>query len=260
MTAGSLTLAAGSLLDHSAEAAIAATAAAGFTGVGLRLSGEHAVADPTGLAVAAQAAGIAIDDVEVYRIGAARADPRPLFAAAAAAGARRVLAVSDLADPGATERAVHELVVLAAEHGLVLGVEYMAWTTPATPAAAVELAQRTGCSVVVDLLHHVRVGAGVAELDAVVASGTLGWVQLCDGPAARPPDAAALLREARHQRLPPGAGELPLTALLARLPHDTPIAVEVQSDALSPYGAVERARLLRAAADAVLAELPGTVA
>jgi sugar phosphate isomerase/epimerase len=126
----------------------------------------------------------------------------------------------------------------------------MAWTTPSSPAAAVAMAAATGARVVVDLLHHVRVGAGADEFAAVVTSGRLGWVQLADAPATTPSD---LVDEARHGRLPPGEGGLPLAALLAAIPDGVAASVEVQSDALvASLAPVERARRLADAARAVL--------
>jgi sugar phosphate isomerase/epimerase len=99
---------------------------------------------------------------------------------------------------------------------------------------------------VVDLLHHTRLGEGADELRAVVASGRLGWVQVCDAPATAPVD---LLDEARHRRLPPGDGRLPLDVLLGEVPADVVRSVEVQSDAMAARLApVERAAALYAAA------------
>jgi sugar phosphate isomerase/epimerase len=122
----------------------------------------------------------------------------------------------------------------------------MAWTTPRRSVDAVAMAAATGAVVVVDLLHHTRLGEGASELRAVVASGRLGWVQVCDAPAAAPTD---LLDEARHRRLPPGDGDLSLDALLAVVPAGVVRSVEVQSDAMAArLGPVERAAALYAAA------------
>ena len=57
------------------------------------------------------------------------------------------------------------------------------------------------------------------------------YLQLCDTSVA---DIAAedLADEARHHREIPGTGLLPLAALLAAVPEDTAVAVEVQSDSL----------------------------
>lgn len=248
-----LVLAAGSMLDQAPEALLEAAAAAGFDGVGLRLSAEHATTHPVALGERARRLGLSIHDVEVHRIRRAAPEPAPLIEAAIEVGATALLVVSDTPDRDETRRALTDLVERAAPHNLRIGLEYMAWTDPDNPADAVALAAETGCAVVVDLLHHVRVGAGAAEVDAVVASGTLGWVQICDAPAARPSGTDALVDEARHGRLPPGAGELPLPELLARLPEGVTYSVEVQSDALLARPAEERARLLAEASRAVLA-------
>ena len=122
--------------------------------------------------------------------------------------------------------------------------------------AAVEVARATGCQLVVDVLHHVRVGAGAHELDVIAAAGVLGWLQLCDAAgeldATRRTAQAALLHEARHGRLAPGQGELPLQTLLASVPAGTVVSVEVQSDQLLAVPAADRARLLHDAARVVL--------
>lgn len=238
-----LVLAAGNALEASPGELVEAAAAAGFGGVGLRLShgrspGAAALRE---LAVAADALGVVVHDVEVHRVGDGT-DPTALIEAAVAVGARRLLAVSDLADTAATVDAFAVLARQAAGAGLEVGIEYMAWTNPSTPGAALEIARRTGCTVVADVLHHHRVGAGPEELRQLVASGLLGWVQLCDAPASAPAD---LLHEARHARLPPGQGALPLDRLFAEIPAPVVRSVEVQSEILSAQMNVsDRAALL----------------
>jgi sugar phosphate isomerase/epimerase len=247
-----LVLAAGSVLDAEPELIVRIAADAGFDAVGLR-PGPDLLADRARLdeiAALSVATGATIHDVEVHRIGPAAPDPRPLLDASAALGARAVLVVSDLPSEAETEERLGALVQQCRQRELAAALEYMAWTTPADPRAAIHVAESTGAVVVVDLLHHHRVGAGVAELAEVVASGRLGWVQLADAPVEAPGD---LLHEARHERLPPGHGELPLTDLLAVIPAGTPISVEVQSDALAASSPpAERAALLASAARAVL--------
>jgi sugar phosphate isomerase/epimerase len=252
-----LSLAAGSVLDASAHEVVSVAAAAGFDAVGLRMSGPHAVESREQrrrLRRLADELGVVIHDVEVHRIGVdgdgAEPDPVPLLDAAADVGAAFVLVVSDLPDAGRTRDALAAVVARAHDVGQRVGLEYMAWTTPSEPAAAIETAVATGAWLVVDLLHHLRVGAGVDELDDVVASGRLGWVQVSDGPRTAPTD---LLYEARHARLPPGEGELPLAELLERLPDDVTVSVEVQSDDLSGrYSPADRARHLAVATRSVL--------
>ena len=146
--------------------------------------------------------------------------------------------------------------MLARPLGIRIGLEYMAWTYPSDPLGAIEIAGRSGCVIVVDLLHHTRVGAGPDELEAIVASDLLGWVQLCDaGPA---PALDRLVDEARHRRLAPGTGTLALRSLLDHLPNDVTVSVEVQSDDLLRLGPRERARLLHDAATTVLGHSPNS--
>lgn len=241
------------MLDQTPTAVIDAAAAAGFDGVGLRLSSPptaaHAVSDPSAVRRHAQRRSITVHDTEVHRIGSGE-DPGPLVERTAAVGADYLLAVSDTAIRSDTIAGISTLVELARPAGIHVALEYMAWTDPDSPLDAVAIAQETGCQVVVDLLHHVRVGADAADLSAVVESGTLGWVQLCDATETCRGD---LAHEARHQRLVPGTGALPLAELLTCVSPEVTISVEVQSDALLELDAPERARLLHDAARAVLA-------
>jgi sugar phosphate isomerase/epimerase len=245
-----LILAAGSMLDQTATVLIDVAAHAGFDGVGVRLSGEHAGDDPSSLRVRAADQGITIHDVEVYRIDASASDPDDLILRAASLGAEALLVVSDLPDRNATVDALDAVTDRCRRAGLRVGLEYMAWTTPSTPLDALQMAREVGCELVVDVLHHVRVGAGRTELVEIVHAGVLGWLQLCDAPATAPDD---LLQEARHGRVAPGRGELPVGELLASVPVGTPISVEVQSDTLRSLPPGERARLLYDATRSVIA-------
>jgi sugar phosphate isomerase/epimerase len=251
-----LLLAAGSVLDADALTLIEVAAGAGFDGVGLRATGAGGTVDRgsdlwRACADRATELGIAVHDVEVHRLAMGCPDPGPLLDAAATLGARAVLAVSDDPDVGVSERLLAAFAERCRAAGLVPALEYMAWTTPSTPDLAAEVAATTGCVVVADLLHHHRVGAGPGELAGLAASGTLGWVQLCDAPTTAPAD---LVHEARHARLSPGRGELPLAELLAAVPADVAVSVEVQSDELSRHPPHERARLLADAARRVLSD------
>jgi len=246
------------MLDQPATTLIATAAAAGFDGVDLRLSAEHGAVPLAELRHHAERAGIAIFGAEVYRISTDASNPEPLLDAAAAVGAETVLVVSDHPSRTATMRALAALADECAARQLRLGLEYMAWTVPSAPLDAINMANEVGCELLVDVLHHVRVGAGVDELDAIVESGRLGWVQICDAPHAAPggTEHAALVHEARNGRMLPGHGELPVRELVGRLPADVTISVEVQSHSLLETPPIERARLLHDAARLILSQSP----
>ncbi len=235
-------LAAGSMLDVTALELIEAAGAAGFDGVGLRLSGEHAVTDVAATRDALDAAGLVLHDAEVHRITAVSLDPERLIDASAELGAGHLLMVSDLTDATETLRHLVRVAERCRRAGIVPALEYMAWTTPSEPLGAIGAAVEAGCVVIVDALHHVRVGAGADEMSAILDAGVFGWLQLCDAPAVAPAD---LLHEARHDRLSPGTGALPLNDLIAALPHDAVVSVEVQSDLMTArFDAPTRAAML----------------
>lgn len=250
----SMVLAAGSMLDAQPLVLAEAAAAAGFHSIGLRLSHEHAVDAPLRRRFSRRLdeLGVQVHDVEVHRISTGSGRVEPLVEAAAELGARFVLTVSDLRGEGAldaTRRQLEHVARSCSTAGLTAAVEYMAWTTPSSSHDAARIALDVGAVVVADVLHHTRVGEGRSELAGLARSGALGWVQLCDAPALAPSD---LVHEARHARLLPGAGGLPLTELLAAVPDDVTVSIEVQSDlltaSLTPF---ERAVELLAAARAV---------
>lgn len=250
-----LTMAAGSFLDLSpAELLDVCGSTDGLRGFGLRLTGEHHL-DPDQrvvLGVTAAERHLEIFDVEVLRIGSELgpyiSSVEELIEAAATLRARHVLVVADTKDRDRLRRELAYVVSAAAERGIVVGLEYMAWTTPSFVDEARSLADDTKCRLVVDLLHHTRIGATATDLARIVADGSLGWVQICD--AGPPTD--QLVHEARHRRRAPGRGVLPLAELVAMVPPTTPFSIEVQSDELRSVEPIERARLLTSAADAVL--------
>jgi sugar phosphate isomerase/epimerase len=252
-----LVLAAGSVLDATVEQLVDIAATAGFAGVGLR-PGAELLEDHrrlTALRRRAEDSGVWIHDLEVIRIGPETEASLAgrLIEAACVLDAHAVLVVSDLIDPAATVDQLARIAQDCRSAGVVAGLEYMAWTMPASPIQAAEFAERTGAVVVVDVLHHHRVGAGIAEMRSVVSSGRLGWVQVCDAAYEAPPD---LLHEARHDRLLPGQGELALADLLSQVPAETIISVEVQSDRLAAeMDAPARARMLHRAASELMQNL-----
>ena len=126
-------------------------------------------------------------------------------------------------------------------------LECMAWREVASFPAVMEVleaAQRPNGGALVDALHLSRTGSSPADLHGVPA-GYLRSAQLCDAAATPPPTVEAIIQEARGGRFPPGEGALPLAELLAELPHDTVLSVEVPK--YNDASAADRAKELFAA-------------
>lgn len=222
-------------VDH-----IEAAAAAGFDEVGLRvvapgdLSLAHDIAGSPALQQAIRAAcartGVRVFDVDVLTL--APATDAAAFAAAldaaAAIGATLVQVVVE--DPDRT-RAADRFAALcdaAAARGLRVAVEFMRWRAVRTLAdadALVLASGRANAGLCIDCLHLARSGGSAAAL-AAIAPARIDYVQLCDAPAAAPPD-DRLRDEARGGRLHPGEGALPLRAMLDALPPHVPLSAEV---------------------------------
>jgi sugar phosphate isomerase/epimerase len=133
----------------------------------------------------------------------------------------------------------------------------MPWTSVRSLAEArllVEAVNHPNGRILVDAIHLDRAGEGEADLAGVEPS-RLAYFHLCDAPRERPADMATMLHQARTARLPPGEGGLDLSGMLAALPADMPIGVEVpMRERAEP--AAGRAAALLAATLALLAR-PG---
>ena len=204
--------------------------------------------------------GLTVLDVEFIRLtpDTRVADHVPMLETAARLGARHVLAGGN--DPDGQRLAEHfgEICDAAFPLGLTINIEPIPLLDVRTLAQAgrvLATADRPNSGIVIDPIHFDRGGDSFEDL-ARIPRKWLHYMQLCDAPAERPADAAGLQFQARYERMIPGAGGLDLSGLLRALPHDLPIAVEVPMTSLArTVGAVERARRLLAATQALLRRL-----
>lgn len=190
--------------------------------------------------------GVAVHAVEVFALGldgdsgCGEATVRALELAAGL-GAARVVAHVHTADPGLGAALFATLCAVAAEHDLEVGLEFNPFSAVPTLAIALELVARAGAgSITLDTLHLARGGEGPEEVAA--AATRIGHIQLSDGPAHIA--SADRWREAIGGRLPPGAGALPLAAVLAAAPSGAVVDVEVPQRAalIAGVSAFDRAR------------------
>jgi sugar phosphate isomerase/epimerase len=83
---------------------------------------------------------------------------------------------------------------------------------------------RDKAKVLLDTMHFFRTGGTLAKLEAA-GMGVIGYVQLADSPDT-PPDETYFMKSL-FARDVPGEGALPLREIVAALPVDMPISVEV---------------------------------
>ena len=237
----------------------------GFDFVGLRFhpvapGALHYLPDARALAELGrvmEGEGIALYDIETVVIDH-DLDPEdliPAMDAAARLGARRVNTCADLFD-GLPDRFA-QVCAIAADRGLGVDLECMAWRGIDSPNACLDLLCESGApnaAYLVDALHHIRCGGTPGGI-AAMPPGSVVSAQLCDAPALRPTAMDDLIAEARGGRLLPGEGALPLREIVDALPRETIVSVELpSSDDRRPP--VVRARAIHAATTDLLKGLP----
>jgi hypothetical protein len=178
--------------------------------------------------------GIQILDVEPIIVGVEPDVTEPLIAAAAALGARFVLFTSRTGEWGDVVERFGRACDVArdADPDLVVVYEFLPAFPIGTLGQAIRIVEEAGRgngAVLVDNLHLARSGAVPADLRAHHPH-RFPYLQIADAPALEPIGHEAMLEEARHGRLWPGEGALPVEELLAAVP-GVPLSFEVRSRA-----------------------------
>ncbi len=273
-----LVLCAGTIPRASFAERLTAAAEAGFSGISLFLS-DYQAARASGLSDADMRARLADHGLEIAELdplmswipgtdlgseanqqGTAffQHTEAEFYAVADALGARSLNAVAFTdapLSPSQLAEAFAGLCDRAAEHGLLVHLEFLPWTQIPDVFAAlaiVELANRPNGGLTLDSWHHFRSGVGNPRLRSVPGERILS-VQINDAPAEPEPDP---VQETTHRRLLPGEGAIDLVEIvriLDALAAPAPLGVEVFSDALAALPPVEAARRAGDAARAVLA-------
>ncbi len=193
-----------------------------------------------------------LDPIDVFRFG-----ERELFEIAEALGARSLNAADVLGGDWGIDDAAASFAGLcdrAAEIGLLVHLEWLAWSrVPDLPTALeiVTRADRPNGGLNVDMWHCARAGTSADDLLQVPGSRVLA-VQVDDGPAEAEEN---LIEATLHERLLPGEGAFDLVGYLGALRSigaEAPIGIEVFSDDLHARGPSEAARAAAAATRALL--------
>lgn len=181
--------------------------------------------------------GVRVHNTEVFSITPRRdvADFAPDLALAAELGAQRATVLVNDTDFGRASATLSEFCELAGAYGLKVSLEFMPYAVVRSVAGAVAMVRAVGhpgLSILVDSLHLARGGEGPEAITPDIAP-LFGSAQISDARMAPPADP---LDEAVRNRMVPGAGDLPLRELLAALPPDTPLDLEVPLSAFAASG------------------------
>ncbi|MGP9789953.1 sugar phosphate isomerase/epimerase family protein [Roseinatronobacter sp. NSM] len=235
-----LSLAHLSAIDLPPPELVRAAAQAGFDAVGLRLlrvtddSPGYALMDDRalmqGTLQALAQTGLSVSDIEFVRI-TPELDPDallPLLDAGAELGARHLICAPYDDDLARLGDRLDQIGAHCAARGLSAVLEFFPWTPVPDLGTCWDVVQ--GCAphvgVLLDVLHFDR-SASTLDQIAQIPPARLPFVHVCDAPRHPPYTTQDLLHSARQDRLPPGAGQIDIAAILAALPPDTPLGLEV---------------------------------
>ena len=142
-------------------------------------------------------------------------------------GAQRLNSFSFDPDMGRSFDQLGTLAEMTAERGMKLAIEFAPIMTIADLPAAVAAVRHVGrpdFQICLETMHFIRSGSKPADL-AAYEPELFGYVQLCDVPVT--PIDPDYMNEAMTARMVPGEGGLPLRDILAALPRDIVVSVEV---------------------------------
>lgn len=234
------------VLDLPPPQMIRLAAKLGYDRVGLRLirvtdssPGYPLHEDPVALRATRAAldeTGITVNDIEFIRLTPDfHADAfLPFLNAGAELGARHIICAPYDPDLSRLSDNLAAFQALARPLALSCVLEFFPWTNVPDLAAARTVVEQTGTAdigILVDTLHFDRSGSALADLESLPTT-QLPFLHLCDAAVHPPYSAEDLLHVGRAERLPPGEGQIDLTAILGRLPPCLPIALEVPMTAL----------------------------
>ncbi|GFE74850.1 sugar phosphate isomerase/epimerase [Novosphingobium sp. TCA1] len=234
-----LSLASGVLPEFGAVDVVEAGAATGFDAVGLWIDPAEWTAQHSRDTRAALArTGMPVLDVEVVWIkpDSALDDHRTVIDVGADLGAGNVLCVSSDPDHGAAAEKLAALCRHAEGSGLRVALEFGIFTEVKNLAQALGVIRQVDhplAALLIDPIHVDRSGTSLAEI-AAIDPALLPYAQFCDARAKRPDpsDFAAVIADAVDLREQCGEGALPLADLLAALPAEVPLSIELRSAAL----------------------------
>jgi sugar phosphate isomerase/epimerase len=255
-----------SLLDVSPPELVRLAASSGFDFVGIRVLPVtqtepcHDLRPGSALLGETLAAldetGLEVRDVEFLLLdGSDQRDVwRDMMRAGQALEASTLTVASALPESPALAETLQEMAADGREWGIRPTLEMISYQGVSTMASAVRLAEASGCGLLGDTLHLTRTRTSPSAL--AECAEFISMLQICDGTAAAPADRHGLIAESRGERLVPGEGDFDIAQMIAALPDDVPVSVEVPSSAsVERLGHDGWASVLRRGAERVLREV-----
>lgn len=266
-----LILSAQTVATDSFDERVAAAAATGCAGIGLRPR-DHAAALAAGASDAElrrilEGYGVEVAELEVLRhwayddeerVAKGRESEEQMWRIADALGARHVIAIAaELPRP--VEQVAERLAALAdraAAHGVIVALEFLPWTDLADAPTAWEIVRLSGAAnagVLVDSWHLYRGNGDDREVRAVPPERIVA-LHIDDADELQ---VGTPLEDTLHRRRIPGEGAFPLldyVRMLDEMGVQAPFGIEVLSDELRALPAAEAAQRAVDATRRVLAE------
>ena len=177
-------------------------------------------------------------------------------------GVRRINVASSDRDVSRTFDQFAKIAAMADALGIETTIEIGPGPVPnlRSALAAVRHVANPNFRLLIDTMHFVRSGSGAGDI-AALDPNLIGYVQLCDVPLVS--KHATYMEEALYERMAPGTGELPLLDILAALPPQVVLGIEVPQRSLAdagvgPYERVGRCvEATRNLLDRLKADAPG---
>ena len=157
-------------------------------------------------------------------------------------GVTRINAVAVDPDAGRCLDQLAKFTEMATAAGVEATLEFGPGMTIADLPGALAALRYVGpkLKLLIDTMHFARSGSSITDL-AALDPALIGYIQLNDVPLV--PTIPSYMEEAMFERMTPGTGELPLFDILAALPRDKVIGLEIPQLALAQAGMGPHERL-----------------
>ena len=178
--------------------------------------------------------GVSVFDMEIIRIGAEfnLASLTPFLETGAELGAKAVLVAGDDADEARLIANYSKFCEAARPYGMTADLEFMPWTAVNHARCAMRIlaaAQQPNAGILVDALHVARSETTNEDL-AAIPREWLHYCQVCDADPGLNVTVEQMIHTARVQRFLPGEKSIDIKGMLAALPQDLPVSVEIPSE------------------------------